>query len=398
MKGLFLLCLAAAGAQAATVSEVAFTQDRRTRDVTVTYQLSNEDAPAYVRMEVLEDGVCVDDDLVVHAEGDLSQTDGTLVQDDGAVKTIVWHAAKDLRERLLTDASVRITAYDSKESAPAVYMKIDVSGGPDAATFPVSTTYTPPDLASDACVSNSIWLRRIEPGTFWMGSPETEAGRNASRERLHEVTLTRPFYMGIFEVTRAQYGLVTGRDPGTGKTPLHPVNYIKFNDLYGAGRIPSVSTAVDAGTFFDIIRRKTGLLFDLPTDAQWEYACRAGTTSPFNVDTNQVALADIVWYNGTAKAAVQRVGTRKPNNWGLYDMHGNVWEFCREWIKENLGTEAQRDPITLGVSGGGVVIRGGGCGEGEIGRCRSAWRGWRAVDNLNTSYLVQDGFRLSLTR
>ncbi len=389
-------------AGAATVGDVSFRQDRGTRVVTVNYTLSNEGNPAYVTMEVLDgDGVAIAaaNLNIKTATGDISQIDGHAVPDDGATKTITWPIMSDCPGLLLANASIRITAHPV-DNPPPKYIYIDLSGGPDAASYSVAASFAAPDPTDITCVSNKLWLRRIEAGTFTQGSPSSEAGRHSSREQQHQVTLTQPFFAGVFEVTRAQYRLVMGSDPGNGSSLTCPVNNLTLWALVGDGIHPAVSNTVAEGTFFAKIREKTGMLFNLPTDAQWEYACRAGTTGPFNVETNAtVALSSIAWYGGNASSKVHPVGQKTPNAWGLYDMHGNVMEFCREVLIEQLGTGARTDPLNKG-NGTRFIIRSGSAYE-SADNCRSARRGWRAAsadcEGYSENNPKNDGFRLWLT-
>ncbi|MBO7685518.1 MAG: formylglycine-generating enzyme family protein [Kiritimatiellae bacterium] len=390
-------------AGAATISDVSFRQDRATRAVIVNYTLSNDGNPAYVTMEVLDGGLAIASANIniKTATGDISQIDGHAVPDDGETKTITWRPVDDWPGHLMTSASVRITARPAG-TPPVQYMYIDLSGGPSATSYPVLTTYDAPDPTDVTCISNKLWMRRVEPGTFTQGSPSSEAGRTSNREAQHQVTLTQPFFAGVFEVTRAQYRLVMGSDPGNGSTPTCPVNNLTLSTLIGQGINPAVSNTVAEGTFFAKIREKTGMFFNLPTDAQWEYACRAGTTTPYNVETNAtVTVDDLAWYKAnTPSQKVQPVGQKIPNAWGLYDMHGNVFEFCRERLNENLGTGARTDPLYTGEGGSGFTIRGGSILQ-EATSCRSAQRNWRAASSSDSGYsswnIQQDGFRLWLT-
>ena len=176
-------------AGAATISNVSFRQDRVTRVVTVNYTLSNDGNPAYVTMEVLDGGLAIASANIniKTATGDISQIDGHAVPDDGATKTITWPVVDDWPDHLMTNASVRITAYSVDNPPPKFeYIYIDLSGGPAAASYPVVATFDVPDPTDITCVSNKLWLRRVEPGTFTQGSPSTEAGRTANREAQHQ--------------------------------------------------------------------------------------------------------------------------------------------------------------------------------------------------------------------
>ena len=231
-------------AGAATVSDVSFRQDRGTRVVTVNYALSNGGNPAYVTMEVLDgDGIAIASANlnIKTATGDISQIDGHAVPDDGATKTITWCPVDDWPGHLLANASVRITAHSVDNPPPKLeYIYIDLSGGPDAASYPVVATFDVPDPTDVTCVSNKLWLRRIEAGTFTQGSPTTEVGRHQNREKQHQVTLTKAFYAGVFEVTQKQYELVTGDNPSYAKNDMRPVEKVSWNAIRG-----------DSATYYD---------------------------------------------------------------------------------------------------------------------------------------------------
>ncbi|MBR5978267.1 MAG: formylglycine-generating enzyme family protein, partial [Verrucomicrobia bacterium] len=197
---------------------------------------------------------------------------------------------------------------------------------------------------SDTVNLDMIW---IEPGTFIMGSPENELGRQ-SNEIQHQVTLTKGYWLGKYEVTQAQYEAVMGTNPSSewfiGADM--PVNEVEWNDakefcqkltemVKAAGKLPE------------------GYEYALPTEAQWEYACRAGTTTAFNNGTNIPSeeqlwwaqpcsnLDEVGWYCGDSDYTLHPVRQKKPNAWGLYDMHGNVWEWCLDWYGSplNAGTD-----------------------------------------------------------
>jgi formylglycine-generating enzyme required for sulfatase activity len=139
--------------------------------------------------------------------------------------------------------------------------------------------------------------------------------------------------MGVFEVTQKQYELVTGSNQSIYKGDNFPVQKVSWNIIRGNASIhnwPSVKT-VDSKSFVGILREKTGLNFDLPTEAQWEYACKAdGVTDPYWGD---LSPDDYAWYCGNSGGHIHEVGKKIPNNWGLYDMHGNV----AEWVLDACG-------------------------------------------------------------
>lgn len=194
----------------------------------------------------------------------------------------------------------------------------------------------------------------IRPGSFVMGS---ENGGDDEKP-VRKVTITQPCYMGVYEVTQAQYEKIMGSNPSNFKGSNLPVEKVSWND---------------AKDFCRKLSEKTGQTFSLPTEAQWEYACRAGTTTSYCYGDSENSLGDYAWYNGNSGSKTHPVGEKKPNPWGLYDMHGNVWERCEDWFdSEYYANSPLEDPTGPG-SGAYRVVRGGGwCGDARI--CRSAYR------------------------
>ena len=246
-----------------------------------------------------------------------------------------------------------------------------------------------------------------------MGSPSDENDR-WSYEDLHGVVLTKPFYIGVFEITQKQYELVMGANPSSRKGNMRPVERVSYNDIRGSvnGAGWPTHNQVDANSFMGRLRSKVNMLFDLPTEAQWEYACRAGTSSalnsgkPFDDGANCSEVARWYYnyrnyssYNQTwdGKGGFDysaNVGSYKENTWGLYDMHGNVWEICRDLWNYGLGTSGVIDPkgsLTLCENRYTYrVIRGGGFSSGS--EIRSAYRCYSYVGPTDTSDAY--GFRV----
>ncbi len=273
-----------------------------------------------------------------------------------------------------------------------LYMVIDLSRGTKAAKgYPVTYLADVPKGGwKDDYKTDKLVLRRIEPGTFTMGSPQDELGRKGG-EMQHEVTLTRPFYIGVFEVTQCQWERVMGDWPSHFSNERcrdgRPVEKVSYNDIRGArdgANWPS-SNCVDAASFMGRLRERTGKAFDLPTEAQWEYACRAGTQTALNSGKNLTStnrcpnVAELGRYkdnsgdgarNGDTKVGTAEVGSYLPNAWGLYDLHGNVWEWCLDWRGNYPGTES--DPKGA-LSGSYRVYRGGSWNFFGY-YCRSAFR------------------------
>ncbi len=211
------------------------------------------------------------------------------------------------------------------------YMIVDLSGGTGATSYPVSyRNGVPAGGWTDEYKTTKLALRLLAPGTYFQA-------------RTRYVTLTNYFCMGVFEVTQRQWERVMGNWPsGFTGDERRPIEQVAYDDIRGSGlgqQLP-MTAEVDATSFMGRLRAKTGLKgFDLPTDAQWEYACRAGTTGDYAGDLN-----DMAWHPGNSGGSTHVVGTKSPNAWGLYDMHGNVWEWCRDWF-QLLDSTAVTEPV-----------------------------------------------------
>jgi formylglycine-generating enzyme required for sulfatase activity len=207
----------------------------------------------------------------------------------------------------------------------------------------------------------------IPKGTFMMGSPESEQGRNEN-ETQHEVTISKDYYLGVYEVTQAQYEKVMG------KNPSHFQGAIVGNEN---ADLPVENVSWDDAVEFckklsDLPEeKKTGREYRLPTEAQWEYACRAGSKTAYSFDDEEGLLPEYGWFKRNSSNRTHTVGLLEPNAWGLFDLHGNVWEWCSDRHGEYL-KGAVSDP-TGPCEGSNRVIRSGGW-YGEAALCRSALR------------------------
>lgn len=265
----------------------------------------------------------------------------------------------------------------------SIYCVVDLSAGESASSYPVTWLLEPPSegFNTDEYKTTKLVLRRIEPGTFKMCGA-------------YPVTLTKPYFIGIFEVTQKQYELVTGGNPSSRKGDVMPVSYVSWNMVRGDSGTYDWPTkrAVDDNTFMGRLQARTGLNFDLPTEAQWEYACRAGTTSPYNNGgKSEDDLKQLGRYGQDSRFGdgYANVGSYQPNAWGLYDMHGNVEEWCLDWYVVSLPREGMADPE--GPVAGGERIKRGGHYLCSADRCQSGIRNKYNPAVVNAFH----GFRLA---
>ena len=316
--------------------------------------------------------------------------------EDGTAKgngahTIYWTPG-EVFDNIYSDSMRIKVAGEVVPPPPKTFMTIDLSDG--------SVSYSPEPPASWTAEykTTKLALKRIEPGTFLMGSPEDFDMRGDTDLAQHEVTLTKPYYIGVFEVTQAQYELITGTNPSQTQGATRPVETVNFNTITGANG------------FFQQLNAKTGLSFGLPTEAQWEMACRAGTTTSLNNGTDLQTsdwdpnLAQLGRYPGDNNdnkptqdynGCHTVVGSYLPNAWGLFDMHGNVYEWCLDWIDNSHlhDTDPTVDEVGT-LTGNYATIRGGSWGT--IGKsCCSGSRSVQ-VKSLASSNRMSNkiGFRV----
>jgi formylglycine-generating enzyme required for sulfatase activity len=221
-------------------------------------------------------------------------------------------------------------------------------------------------------ITNSIGMKLvlISKGTFTMGSPIHEEMRYGD-EKQHQVTISNDYYLGVKQVTQLQYERVIGTTPShfqkevvrESYSTTHPVENISWDDAVMFCRLLSNLPT----------ERKAGRIYRLPTEAEWEYACRAGSQTAYSFGESSKLLSDYAWFEGNSDGQTHPVGEKKPNAWGLYDMHGNVFEWCSDWYG-HYPTGAVNDPVGP-EDGSGHVLRGGGC-LFVAAYCRSAYRSW----------------------
>jgi formylglycine-generating enzyme required for sulfatase activity len=225
----------------------------------------------------------------------------------------------------------------------------------------------------------------IPPGEYEMGSTPEEVARELEEGKIHKmpqwyfdrippeaprhhVRITKPFYLGMYPVTQAEYEKVMGVNPSATKlagkdTSRHPVERLNWDEAmefcHKLSTMPSEQAAAHS--------------YRLPTEAQWEYACRAGTTTRWYTGDDEAEVMDAAWFYTNAQGMEHPVGEKKPNAWGLYDMHGNVWQWCQDWYDKDYYVKSPADDPAGPPDGSERVRRGGGW-DGMAGIGRSACR------------------------
>jgi formylglycine-generating enzyme required for sulfatase activity len=223
-------------------------------------------------------------------------------------------------------------------------------------------------------------LAWIPPGEFIMGSPADERGREShwapgyqTKEIQHTVRLTKGYWMGKYEVTQEQWQRVMGKNPSDHKGTRLPVERVNWHDCQGfTKKMNELLARTDRDD-------ESGYICRLPTEAEWEHACRAGTTTRFNTGDTESDLDKAGWYKANCGGKTHPVGEKQPSSWGLYDMHGNVTEWCQDWEGDNP-TADETDPT--GIPGWEGAERGGNCIE-DLAGCRTASRSRGIPDNTS---------------
>jgi formylglycine-generating enzyme required for sulfatase activity len=211
-----------------------------------------------------------------------------------------------------------------------------------------------------------------------MGSADNDSEAEDHEKPQHKVSISKPFYLGKFAVTQSQWEAVMGSNPSEFKGRSNPVENVSW---------------ADAQEFIKHLSAKEGhSRYRLPTEAEWEYAARAGTTGTYSFGDDADSLGRYAWYDGNSGDKTHPVGQKQSNPWGLYDMHGNVWEWVQDWFdKEYYSRSPGTDP--KGPSSGSSRVLRGGSWFINAWSCRSALRGYYTPGGRNGSF----GFRLALS-
>lgn len=376
------------------------------RSVIINYTLDSDNTNAVFKVKFygsIDNGVNLFD-LAEHGSLNIDRADG-IVEGLGKHKTF-WIPDGSFSEVFVDDMKVKVVAKEKPQPGSNTYMIIDLSEGTNATGFAVSYLDDEPDEGwTEEYKTTKIVLRKIKAGSFIMGSDHFE---QAYDETPHKVTLTKPFYAGVFEITQKQYELITGNNPSRYEGNMRPVEQISYEMIRGEEKGVGwpANNEVDSGSFLGILRSKTGMEFDLPTEAQWEYLCKAGTTSDLNDGSNITNRYEDVNMNKLGRYSKNRddgkggynehttVGSYQPNGWDIYDMHGNIAEWCLDWYGEYGGDATDPKGARKIGSADARVFRGGGW-NADVYNCRSTIRNSMGFPGSSAS---NRGFRIILVQ
>ena len=285
---------------------------------------------------------------------------------NAATHRLVWDMSADGLTFKSTNVVFKVSCEMPSSTRP-LYCVIDLSAGANASSYPVIYSDAPPSggFNVNEYKTTKLVLRRIEPGAVM-----TDYGSC--------ITVTKPYYIGIFELTQKQYKLVMGGNPSELKGDMRPVEQVSWDMIRGNSAIYNwpIVTNVHSTSFVGKLRERTGIAFELPTEEQWEYACRAGTTSEFNNggdmedEIDQLGRETNNRFDGRGGYSEHTtVGSYQPNAWGLYDMHGNIMEWCLDYYDKDLS-----NGVIVSVGSSTDRVLRGGCWCTTAMGCTSAAR------------------------
>jgi formylglycine-generating enzyme required for sulfatase activity len=421
-----VLGIGSAGAEVPLVQNVTLAQPANTRLAVVAYEALDAGIATF---QFKTGGVDVaHSETVRTVTGDISRYVGP------GAHQFVWDAGRDFPEQVVSNLTVAVTLWAT--NAPPPYCAVGLAGEGFPVRWYGSEAEVPFGVTDSRWKKDWLLLRQVPSTggeTVTLGSPTGEAGRDGASEAQRFVRITQPFYMGVYPVTQRQWEGIAGASRSRPsrwnnatdweERPVEQVSYYDVRENASNNQPnpdytwPGQGHAVNPSSFMGRLRAKTdGILqFDLPTEAQWEYACRAGTTGAWNngttitnsnADANLDLLGRYVYnggklYDGSAwvdppqacfaSNATAKVGSYLPNAWGLHDMHGNVWEWCLDYYISGDASLLGDDPSGPELAAGSARVQRGGRWNDGASYCRSARRSSYAPSTRSNSL----GFRVA---
>ena len=448
-----LVCAAAAGAASLAsatpeVSDVTFTQDGASRAVTITYKLTE---PAVVTLDVQTNATAnaatgwasIGGVAICNAQGAVWRKVTPADADGSGAYTIAWRPDRSWLDedgkgfKIAEGCAKAVVTAWALDNTPD-YMAVDISAAaqPNTQTYYPAADFVPGGVTNGLYKTTKLLMRKImaKDVEWTMGSTTLETKRDATREATHQVKLDGNYYIGVYEVTQAQCDLIQPSRlapsyfNNAADRAMRPVEQVCYNEIRNAANSTTANTAHDwpadpnPSSFLGKLRTKTGLDFDLPSEAQWEFAARAdngdtkwgdgsGILNADN-DANLNLLGRYSYNGGKARSGSSYVdpaqscgatngtaivGSYAPNAWGLYDTAGNVWELCLDWYADDItahGGKVNIDPATpantLSGASGAYRVRRGGSWDCAAGICRPAYRSYDTLTDRSDD----NGFRV----
>jgi formylglycine-generating enzyme required for sulfatase activity len=389
--------------------------------VEITYDLA---ADSIVTLDVCTNGnVSIGGEHIVTLVGDVNRE-----VKKGHDRRILWFADRDWAGPNFKAGDLNIIVKAWSKSVPPDYLVVDLrltnTDTCSTRMYYANVQSIPGGVTNDIYKTKKLLMRRIPAANVaWrMGSPVGETGR-ATADAEHYVSFAEDYYIGVYPITMGQYRQICGVTPVKAMSGIdmsivtnadaHPAGGISYaynkndpsgawlrKDIWPQNKVWSLDNFNSDGAIAKV-SRLSGIPFDLPTEAQWEYACRAGTGTAYSSGKECTAggetlpcpnMDEVGWYNQNTKTT-QPVGHKRPNDWGIYDMHGNVWEWCIDWygtFVETVSSDPVKDPYGAETNTGKKRVRRGGGYSSGAKFCRSGGRG----SGADTGNYVNHGFRL----
>ena len=410
MKNAVVFALAIVAATVAKavpmVEDVTLMQSETSRRVSVTYKLKGEHA--IVTVDFLTNGVSIGEGNFTSVHGDVNRF---LPPSDETVRKIFWQPDRDWAGHSVSGMTAVVSAWCT--NAPPDYLDIELGTvHPLVKRYYVSKDAVPGGVTNDLYKTTHLLMRKCPAaGVEWsMGTRPTDMA--SDKPKLHRVVLSKDFYIGVYEYTLKQWKAMGGSTDGRAFTTIEnadlcPVSALAFDTICGQNRTWPLSTdSLDSSTVLYKLAAASGLKIDLPTEAQWEFACRAGCEASLydggEYTGNWECVTNLAWISQNSGGSTHPVGQKAPNNWGLYDMLGNVEEFSLDWEYPSVNYEgipsdgaAMFDPVGPDSpdANNRRVMRGGSYFAGaELARPCARYR--ISTVNHTTSTVGALGFRV----